>query len=324
MSFPKPEPGHWAYEAVLDLDRLAPGLLGEVLRGTHTRRQVVCAALSLRDWINLSQHGKLALAQKLRFAKTQVLIADTFGSNPEGFIACLAKMGPCYQPPDFYAGLYLLYVNPLASEAIAYLNRRRAFAVEFACIVPPGIVRLATLGSVFLKRDLFDLVGFLCCASEVECIVRFLRRATPKVADDEIVDALINTDWAKPLDLVVKCFIGGRRVSPVDALSADSAFECLSTGELLQRAGNMFSNCLGGRVYEKMLLRKRDLFFIWRGDEPAVLRLTRAFGFWRLQEVKGPKNRPLSPAAAHKLATILEPLGIFCPLCGPSSGSGGS
>jgi hypothetical protein len=95
MSFPKHQNGYWAYETVLDLDRFAPGLLGEVLRGTDTRRQVICAALSLRDCANLSDHGKRALAHKLRFLKSSTLIADTFGSNPEGFIACLAKMRAC-------------------------------------------------------------------------------------------------------------------------------------------------------------------------------------------------------------------------------------
>jgi hypothetical protein len=64
-----------------------------------------------------------------------------------------------------------------------------------------------------------------------------------------------------------------------------------------------------------MLLRKRDLFLVWRGKGPVVLHLTRRFGIWRLQELKGPKNRAVSPAAADALAAILEPLGVYCPAC---------
>ena len=146
MSFPKHQNGYWAYETVLDLDRFAPGLLGEVLRGTDTRRQVICAALSLRDCANLSDQGKLALAHKLRFLKSRTLIADTFGSSPEGFIACLAKMRDCYLASAFYAGLFLLYTNPLATEAVSYLNRRRGFSAEFAELVPPALFSSLPLG----------------------------------------------------------------------------------------------------------------------------------------------------------------------------------
>jgi hypothetical protein len=40
MSFPNCQAERWAFAAVLDLDRFAPGLLGEVLRGTvPSRRQ---------------------------------------------------------------------------------------------------------------------------------------------------------------------------------------------------------------------------------------------------------------------------------------------
>ena len=109
---------------------------------------MICAALSLRDSPNLSDEGKLALAHKLRFAKTQALVADTFGSNPEGFIACLAKMGACYQPPAFYAGLYLLYLNPLASEAVSYLNSRRGVRPSsLASCLPASFSSLPSVAS---------------------------------------------------------------------------------------------------------------------------------------------------------------------------------
>jgi hypothetical protein len=315
MSFPKFEPGHWAYEAVLDLDRFAPGLLGEVLRGTDTKRQVICAAFSLRDCANLTDQGKRALAHKLRFLKSSTLIADTFGSNPEGFIACLAKMRACYLAPSFYAGLFLLYINPLAGEAVSYLNRRRGFSTEFAEQVPPGIVQLASLGSVFLKRELFDQLALSYCVPDIACIVRFLRRAVPWLADDEIAAALAQADWSYPLDRLIKRFLRRRQVSPAEDLSVHPSFELLKTGAQLRQAAEAFANCLDGRGYEKMLFRKRDLFLVWRGKGSAVLRLTRSYGIWRLQELKGPKNRTVSPAAADTLAAILEPLGVYCPAC---------
>ena len=315
MSFPQHQNGYWAYEAVLELDRFALGLLGEVLRGTDTKRQVICAALSLGDCANLSEHGKRALAHKLRFLKSGTLIADTFGSNPEGFIDCLAKMRACYLTPVFYAGLFLLYINPLAREAVSYLNRRRGFSTEFAELVVPGIVQLAALGSVFLKRELFDRLVFLWCAADIECVVRFLRRAVPELVDDEIAAALVEADWSDPPDRVIKRFLRRRRVSPEEDLSVHPSFELLKTTAQLRQAAQAFSNYLDGRSYEKVLLRKRDLFLIWRGKGSAVLRLTKGSGIWRLQELKGPKNRTVSPATVDTLAAILEPLGVYCPAC---------
>ena len=81
MSFPTLDPLYWALIAVLDLDRFAPGLLGDVLRGSSTRRQVICATLSVRDTSTLSDQQKSDLAHKIRFAKGKALIVDTFGSD---------------------------------------------------------------------------------------------------------------------------------------------------------------------------------------------------------------------------------------------------
>jgi hypothetical protein len=122
MSFPNCNAGHWAFAALLNLDRFAPGLLGEVLRGSPTRRQVICATLSVHHTTRLSDQQKSDLAHELRFARSKALIADTFGSTPEGFISCLAKMGASYETQAFYVGLYRLYTNPLATQAVRYLN----------------------------------------------------------------------------------------------------------------------------------------------------------------------------------------------------------
>ena len=183
MSFPDCDSGHWAFTAVLDLDRFAPGLLGEVLRGSSTRRQVICATLSVRETSTLSDQQKSDLAHKIRFAKGKALIADTFGSTPEGYISCLAKMRASYEPRTFYSELYRLYTNPFAAEAVGYLNGCRGFDEEAPSATPSGVVKLASLGNAFLNRDLISRLGFPWCADDVQHVVRFLRRAVPQLAD---------------------------------------------------------------------------------------------------------------------------------------------
>jgi hypothetical protein len=314
MSFPNCDAGHWAFTAVLDLDRFTPGLLGEVLRGSPTRRQVICATLSVHHTTRLSDQQKSDLARELRFAKGKVLIADTFGSTPEGFISCLAKMRASYETRAFYVGLYRLYINPLATEAVRYLNGCRGFNEEAPSATPSGVVRLATLGSVFLKRELISRLGFPWCARDVEHVVRFLRRAVPKLTDDEIAGALAGADRLEPIEPVIKRCLGSR-ASPALALSTHPAFEVLSTSEQLEQTGRDFHNCLGGSGYGRLLRSKQNMLLVWRGEEPAVLRLTKRFRFWSLHELKAPKNRAVSAATAQKIAAILEPLGVFCPVC---------
>ena len=204
MSFPNFDAAYWAFLSVLDLDRFAPGLIGEVLRGTPTRRQVICATLSVRHTATLSDLQKSDLAHKLRFSKSKALVTDAFGSAPEGFISCLAKMRNCYEPRDFYSGLYRLYTNPLATEAVSYLNGSRGFGERGPSATPSGVVRLASLGSVFLKRELISRLGFPWCARDVEHVVRFLRRAVPKLTDDEIAGALAGADRLEPIEPVIK------------------------------------------------------------------------------------------------------------------------
>src|SRR5580704_11175480 len=211
MSFPSCDAAYWAFTTVLDLDRLAPGLIGEVMRGTPTRRQVICATLSVHDTATLSDQQKSDLAHKLRFAKSKALITDTFSSTPEGFISCLAKMRNYYETRAFYVGLYRLYTNPLATEAVRYLNGCRGFNEEAPSATPSGVVRLAPLGSVFLKRELISRLGFPWCARDVEHVVRFLRRAVPKLADDEIAGALAGADCLEPIEPVIKRCLGARQ-----------------------------------------------------------------------------------------------------------------
>ena len=160
--------------------------------------------------------------------------------------------------------------------------------------MPPGIVQLASLGSVFLKRELISRLGLPWCTRDIEHIVRFLRRAVPKLADHEIVSALIAADWLKPIEPVIKRCLGSRP-SPALALSTHPSFEVLSTSEQLEQTGRDFHNCLGGSGYERLLRSKQNMLLVWRGEEPAVLRLTKRLRFWSLHELKAPKNRAVSP-----------------------------
>ena len=314
MSFPQHKNGYWAYEAVLDLDHFAPGLLGEILRGTDTRRQVICAALSLRHWPDLSDASKVELARKLRFAKTRALINDAFGSNPEGFIACLAKMRSIYEPRRFYVELFRLYTNPLATEAVRYLNGCRGFAAEAPSATPAMIVKLSSLGDAFLKHDLISRLGFPWCAEDVQHIVRFLRRAVPQITDEELACALSTVDRLMPADYVIERCLG-TRPSPAIALSMHSSFDLLTTHEQLRRAGDEFNNCLGDSGYKRLLRGSKNIFLVWRGEERAVLRLTRRSRVWWLQEMKAARNREVAPATRKQIAAILEALGVFCCVC---------
>jgi hypothetical protein len=177
----------------------------------------------VRDTATLSDYQKSDLAHKLRFAKGKALITDTFGSTPEGFISCLAKMRRSFEPRAFYRGLYRLYTNPLANEAVHYLNGCRGFGEQAPSATPSGVVRLATLGSVFLKRELISRLGFPWCARDVEHVVRFLRRAVPKLTDDEVAGALAGADRFEPIEPVIKRCLGARP-SPALALSTHPAF----------------------------------------------------------------------------------------------------
>ncbi|MBV9405470.1 MAG: hypothetical protein JO211_09010 [Acidobacteriaceae bacterium] len=314
MSFPQHKHGYWAYDTVLDLDRFAPGLLGEVLRGTDTRRQVICAVLSLSEWRKMSDECKKDLAHKLRFIKTQALIIGAFGANPDGFIACLAKMRAAYEPRRFYLELFRLYTNPAAVEAVRYLNACRGFDEEAPSAVPAGAVKLASLGDAFLKHDLISRLGFPWCADDVRHVVGFLRRAVPQVTDEELACALSTADRLMPAEYVIERFLG-LRPSPAIALSTHPAFELLTTHEQLQHVGEEFNNCLGDPGYKRLLRGGKNIFLVWRGEEPAVLRLTRRSRLWWLQELKAARNREVAPATAMQIAATLEPLGVFCCVC---------
>ena len=70
------------------------------------------------------------------------------------------------RPRAFYVELYRLYTNPLATEAVRYLNGCRGFDEEPPSATPSGIVKLATLGNAFLKRELISRLGFPWCARD--------------------------------------------------------------------------------------------------------------------------------------------------------------
>ena len=131
---------------------------------------------------------------------------------------------------------------------------------------------------------------------------------------DELAAALITADHLTPIDLVIERCVGPAHPRPLPSQRIH-AFKLLSTYEQLEQAGRDFHNCLGDSGYKRLLRGNKDVFLVWRGDEPAVLRLTRRSQLWWLQELKAARNREVSPATAKQIAAILEPLGVFCPVC---------
>lgn len=316
MSFPTALAGHWAYAAILDLDRFAPGLAGDMLRASPARRQIACAVLSRPDRSAWPDAFKAELAAELRFAKGGALIADRFGDDPTGLRDCLAKMRDCYGAPEFYEGLYRLYADPAAAAARRRLAGKRVFDAMFVETVPQDLVGLRQLGEAFLHHRLVARIGRPWRTSDIERAARFLRRFEPGMPDGELVDVLIAAGTRAPIEAALARYPPLRHTSPRSALAGLPGFELLTGQAQMQRIAGEFRNCLDEPRFTRMANQKANLLVAWRGqEEKAVMHLARLGELWRVVDLKGVGNSLVSPATLDTLAAILEPFGILCPHC---------
>ncbi|WP_295633207.1 hypothetical protein [Novosphingobium sp.] len=285
----------WLLRAVADLDMLAPGVAGHVIRASDERRHIIASLLS----VSPIQAFGADLGQFVQSAGHDVLIEAAFGLVPFGYRRALARCGQHTQPRRFYPYLARLLSSPDRTEmarAVRLLPRVTWPRLQIIRILPEDLQH----------PSLVDIIDNAGQARDLTAVVKLL--SEHGACRSEMAEALAATRTPEAISRFARRW-SMKITFPPHPIPASDRYRPISTGVQLQDSARRFRNC--ARSHLVRILEQRSSFAEVRHDHgSAVVHLVKDGAFWVLDDVYGPANeRP--PLPVEKFAQeYLERFGI--------------
>jgi len=228
-----------------------------------------------------------ATFRRLTAVKARDLVVAAYGACPAGLLAALAKCGPKARSPEFYRALFAtLGRGDLGAKLLRHTAKLTDALVFNVAALPPRLQ----------SKPLFDAlrtgsVNDGDFANACWTMARLEALGVPGGVDPlartgKLLNAL--TEALATLPFPPPPWAGTGQVRPLASLEA------------MKRAGTALKNCLGSDDAVDLtvrVVRRRNYFYEWLGDEPGLLQFTEASPLgWYLEEGRGRDNTKLSTA----------------------------
>jgi len=221
----------------------------------------------------------------------QELLESVLGDRIEGLVAALSRLGP--EPPIL--GAYGALIGVLGEKGVGARTLTVLPTLTFARILilaalPDWLRRPAVLEAM---RTPIDAVGIASAAE-------YALQSGAFSSEAEVVRALVKYGREFTSALLSR----SRYVKP--PWDGTSRLKPISDLEELQALGRELNNCLGRSFYREMAAQGTYAFYVWSGDETAVVKLDRVGPeAWILGEVRGQSNAAVSSATVAAIAREL-------------------
>jgi hypothetical protein len=265
-----------------------------------SRRQVWYACFAANDETSIIQQNPAALRHALVHCSNKELLKRAFGNAPPGFVNALGKMGVSAQKPSVYLALHrLLSSDPSFRHPLSHLKRIDARQIKMSEALGPKFARPNILAILHGGADARAVGAALQCfldhglISERDLMLR-LRRVKKLGELSMLIDRIYCTiEFPKP------------------PIRASSDCRAICSAEEQARAARRFRNCL--RTFIPEVIRGEMYFYVWHGDEPAVIQLRpeRPFG-WLVNEIWGIQNRTISRDCRDTIQRHFKQAGAHC------------
>jgi hypothetical protein len=258
--------------------------VGEYLLAPAARRHVWHAWLAARS--DLARASPEDVRRQLVSASARVLLAEAHGRVPPGLVRALGRLGPRAQPQRTYAELARVLVEGgPGAKFVCHAERLDAETIAVLAALP-AVLRLK---SVTARCDVDDAryIAWLMSRAAID-----RRELTPLVRK-------LARPHRRVLDVIEKHIASG--AVPEPPFATMPPLSPITSLAMLHATGQRFQNCLGS--YTDELLNGSQCFYLWEGNEPAVVTLTRIGSLgWRAGEVAGLKNADVSVATRLAIA----------------------
>lgn len=239
------------------------------------------------------------IAGLLRLRKVGAVAEALCGASPPGLRGALWKLPRRLLFPRGYRRLVELLNEPEAARLLHHAPR----------ITPMLLTVLAKIDPALRRPRLVREIKSLLQIEELEyaaCALQHLGAAPDRTAALALMGAA--DSWRAIARRLLKAFEGASgfpspfpvsgRLQPLDNIRA------------VRQAGREFGNCLQ-RFELDYAWRPPQTFCVWRGEEPAVVALIQdPMVGWRVGEIAGHGNAPVSSATTREILQALAPAGI--------------
>jgi hypothetical protein len=282
--------------------------LPEYLTATDARRHLWHAWLaSERVGYQLQSPLSAELAyRRLTFARGKHLLAEAYGSAPNGAMRALGRLGATARDPRVYQALVgVLAAGGGGAKFLRHSRELRDDVVLGLAKLPPGLP----------ERFVLDMVRGRRVAADVFGLFAWTVRRLGELAGAETAEAILAAPnpvfamWRAIEDLPF----------PAPPWPGDDRLRPIVSNAELRVVAKEFQNCLTDPRQQHLavmaVLNGSRFYYEWQGDGGALLQCGRIGPVgWYVEEGKGRKNRDVPLATREDILRRLSQVPPFCPV----------
>jgi hypothetical protein len=263
----------------------------------------------LADFHGLDPDARIARALAVMTPRTT--IECVFGTCPDGLLGLFERFGsqPLYGP-ETYRLAFELFSRP------EHRRRAKVLGQLPGQVRPEHVTVAASLDERLLHRSVLER----CHQREVAALNRFaemivdLCDATPTLIRESLDQLAVGTRGCKMTEWAEGWMARQVHLPFAAPIPSNDPDLKLCLGAELDSLGRRFRNCAAQRK-SFTFLGERLIFEVVKPGEPAVLELLRLTtgeqAKWVCEDLRGPRNRRVSPEMAAWVQAKLDQYGIF-------------
>lgn len=295
----------WATDSLVELDPLAPGLIGRVLTASPKSRQAIYTVLASRlliaehnDAFGRVDDGDDAnLAFILREGRPREILELVFGRVPDGWIGALERLGG--QPMNSlnaYVKLHRVFADPKhdkKAEALRHVGQ----------ITEKMLSVLDTLDDRWVHAESLKRLSDVTAAKDFNRAIAFVQSVSSKATDEAVAAAIARLAPTARLSSIVRRYIRRADRFPSHPIDGDDDMRPLNSARDFIEAARRYRNCLASMIDRALI--GQVAFAEFRGEAIVELRPLTLDRGWLLDAVHVPRN-------AHVPSTLAEEVERKC------------
>lgn len=295
----------WATNDLVQLDKIAPGLISRMLTISPGTRHAALLVLAHRRVMQHKGHlpagwSDVALANLMRDGRARDIIETTLGSVEDGLLGALERLAPTpLSSPDSYIRLRALFRCDryrLKAEALRYVGQITERMLQIADALDPRWVHRETLSRIDSAAE----------ARDFNAALTFVQGINSRATDENLLGAINRLPPTGTLAGMIERFVRrADRFPPNPIVSTEDLRPLVGARDLIE-AGRRLRNCLAAKVEDALV--GRVAYAEYRQEWIVELRpLTGAAG-WIVWDVHAARNGlvPRSVAQAARNACLAQ------------------
>lgn len=300
----------WATDSLVELDPLAPGLIGRVLTASPKSRQAIYTVLASR--LLIARHNDVFgrvddgddanLAFILREGRPREILELVFGRVPDGWLGGLERLGG--QPMsslNAYVKLHRVFADPK--------HDRRAEALRHVGQITEKMLSvLDVLDDRWVHAETLKRLPDVTAAKDFNRAIAFAQSVSSTATDTAVANAIARLAPTARLSGIVRRYVRRADNFPFHPLTRDDDLRPLTSARDFIEAARRYQNCLASMI-ERALIGQ-VAFAEFRREAIVELRPLTLDKGWVLDGVHVARNAHVPTSVAEEVERKCASVGI--------------